>query len=172
NPQPETGQMDGGPGALLLGDGAGNFDQLLPTASGISVPGQGMALTVADFNEDALPDLLMSVNDGHSRAWINQASTHGKQPLVVRLNAGTGNPNGVGSRLKVITQQGVQTHEVTAGSGYLSQSSPQIFMLNDPDNPIVRLEISWPDGTQQDYPFDEDLKSPLVIEKQTAVSTQ
>ena len=172
NPQPETGQMDGGLGALLLGDGAGNFDQLSPTASGISVPGQGMALTVSDFNEDALPDLLMSVNDGPSRAWINQAPAQGKQPLVVRLNAGTGNTHGVGSRLKVITQQGVQTYEVTAGSGYLSQSSPQIFILNDPDNPIVRLQISWPDGTQQDYPFDEDMKSPIVIEKQTAVSKQ
>ncbi|MDG2014394.1 MAG: FG-GAP-like repeat-containing protein, partial [Pirellulaceae bacterium] len=125
NPQPETGQMDGGLSTLLLGDGTGNFQPLSPQASGISVPGQGMALTVSDFNDDAIPDLLMSVNDGPSRAWINQAPTDGKQPMAVTLDAGPGNHDGVGSRLKVITVQGTQVHEVTAGSGYLSQSSPQ-----------------------------------------------
>ena len=171
-PQPETGQLDGGLSLLLLGDGRGGFRPLLPKQSGISVPGQGMALTVSDINGDAAPDLLMSVNDGESRVWFNQSSETDKPRWVLSLKAGSGNQQAIGSRLTVIRNSGRQVHEITAGSGYLSQSSPQIFLVNDPADPITQLEVQWADGTNQNFPFDPPSSQPWVLEKSTSASVQ
>ena len=54
HPQPETGQMDGGLGLLLKGDGAGTFESVGPIESGVSIPGQAMAVSVTDINADAV----------------------------------------------------------------------------------------------------------------------
>ena len=149
HPQPETGQMDGGMGLLLAGDGAGNFRSVAPNVSGISVAGQGMALTVADLNQDAAPDLLMSINDQNTITWLNQP-TPANDRLAIRLRAEKGNRNGIGSRVKLITAAGkTRSFEVTAGGGYLSQSSPQIFATADAQDPITTIEVTWPDGSSQ-----------------------
>jgi len=171
-PQPETGQMDGGLGLLCLGDGTGQFRPLLPKQSGISVPEQGMALTVSDINGDAAPDLLMSINDGESKVWFNQASGVDQQRVVLLLKAAAGNHRAIGSRVAVVRNSGKQLHEITAGSGYLSQSSPQLFLVDDAADPITQLEVHWPDGTHQTFPFDPPSDQPWVLEKSTAVSAQ
>lgn len=171
-PQPETGQMDGGLGLLCLGDGTGQFNPQLPRQSGISVPGQGMALTVSDINGDAAPDLLMSVNDGESRVWFNQSTEPDTQRLVLSLKSDSGNQQAIGSRVAVVRNSGTQVHEVTAGSGYLSQSSPLIFLAHDRADPITQLEVHWPDGTRQSFPFDPPSEGLWVLEKSTAVSAQ
>jgi hypothetical protein len=165
-PQPETGQMDGGLGILLLGDGSGQFRRLTPKDSGISVPGQGMALTVTDWNDDAAPDLLMSVNDEVSRAWINQALTSpNTQRFRLQLQADAGNQSAVGSRVTVFRKDGQQVHEITAGSGYLSQSTTQLFLVNDLNNPITSVRVNWPDGTESNYPLVDNLPTCWVIKK-------
>ena len=153
-PQPETGQMDGGLGLVLLGDGKGAFQSLSPEQSGISVPGQGMALTVSDLNNDASPDLLMTVNDGESQAWINQSTLKPNfQRFILQVQAGPGNPQAIGSRITVVRKQGPQSYEIAAGSGYLSQSTAQLFLVNDPFNPITSVNVNWPDGTIEEYPW-------------------
>lgn len=165
-PQPETGQMDGGLGILLLGDGSGQFRRLTPKDSGISVPGQGMALTVTDWNDDAAPDLLMSVNDEVSRAWINQALTSPTtQRFRLQLQADAGNQSAVGSRVTVFRKDQQQVHEITAGSGYLSQSTTQLFLVNDLNNPITSVRVNWPDGTESNYPLVDNLPTCWVIKK-------
>lgn len=165
-PQPETGQMDGGLGILLLGDGSGQFRRLTPKDSGISVPGQGMALTVTDWNDDAAPDLLMSVNDEVSRAWINQALTNPTtQRFRLQLQADAGNQSAVGSRVTVFRKDQQQVHEITAGSGYLSQSTTQLFLVNDLNNPITSVRVNWPDGTESNYPLVDNLPTCWVIKK-------
>ncbi len=165
-PQPETGQMDGGLGILLLGDGNGQFRSLTPNESGICVPGQGMALTVTDWNDDAAPDLLMSVNDDASQAWTNQSlSSPTAQRFRLLLQADAGNQHAVGSRVTVIRKNEKQVHEITAGSGYLSQSTPQVFLVNDATHPITSVTVNWPDGTEKDYPLIEQLPTCWVIKK-------
>lgn len=167
-PQPETGQMDGSMGMMLKGDGQGGFTVMLPGQSGILAEGQGMALTVTDLNRDSAPDLMMSLNDDASKIWLNQSKTNRKR-FTVTLDAGSGNRNGVGSYLLARTRSGkVQAHEIAAGSGYLSQSSPEIFLASDTNDPVLEVQVRWPDGTSQTTPINEI--SNLKIEKQAAVS--
>ena len=163
-PQPETGQMDGGLSVLLLGDGQGGFDFQTPAESGISVPGQGMALTTVDLNQDAAPDLVMTVNDEPSRVWFNQADTS-RQWVEIALQAEAGNPAAVGSLVWVQTGKTRQAHEITAGAGYLSQSAAKIYVAVDKNDPITEIQVRWPDGTTQLHPG--EASSPrILIQKQ------
>jgi hypothetical protein len=73
----------------------------------------------------------------------------------VALQGGPGNPTAVGARLALQLADGsTQTTEISAGSGYLSQSSPTAFFGYPDSAPPVRLRIRWPDGreTEQRFP--------------------
>ena len=69
--------------------------------------------------------------------------------LRVRLTGQPGNLAAVGSRVSLTSADGtVQTAEVHAGSGYLSQSAPDLFFgLGTDGGAGARLEVRWPDGT-------------------------
>lgn len=69
SPEPSTGRFDGSLGRLLLGDGSGNFEAVLPGTSGIVVPGDTRALAV-------LPPL-----PGHNRPRIVTADAMGPVKL-------------------------------------------------------------------------------------------
>jgi len=43
----------------------------------------------------------------------------------------------------------IDTREVYAGQGYLSQSSDVIYVRPPPDTRTITLRVRWPDGTEQ-----------------------
>jgi len=144
SPQAETGRMDGGISTLLLGDGAGNFKSLRPDQSGISISAD--AKSAAIFGSQ----LIVGVNDGAPRFFdLQDPST---KALVVRLRGLPGNPHGVGARVTHFAESPetpAGTNEITAGSGYLSQSSPEL-RLYSPEI-ITKLQIRWPNGTISEF---------------------
>ena len=64
SPQRETGRMDGGLGALMLGDGAGGFTPVRADQSGIVLPRDMSDVIAADLNDDGRTDLIVAANDG------------------------------------------------------------------------------------------------------------
>ena len=151
SPQPETGRMDGGLGLLLLGEGGegATFRAVWPNLSGIVIPNDGKSLTIADLNGDAWPDVVVGVNNGLAVALENQPGRESRKMLRVRLTGQPGNLAAVGSRVSLTSADGtVQTAEVHAGSGYLSQAAPDLFFgLGTDGGAGARLEVRWPDGT-------------------------
>ena len=80
-------------------------------------------MTTCDLDNDTWPDLVVSSNNGPLRVFRNEG-VPGRNMLVVRLRGKPGNPTAVGARVSVVARDGMrQTAEVTAGAGYLSQSS-------------------------------------------------
>ena len=148
-PQPETGQMDGGMSLLLWGDGQGQFQPVMPSESGLVVTGQGMALTTVDWNNDAWPDLLLSTNDGPARAYANRP-LRGRQAFKLQLLGSPGNLAGIGAKVTLVTKSGrLMTREVDGGSGYLSQSSGELFFGIPAGDAVDNLRVTWPDGMTQ-----------------------
>lgn len=149
HPQPETGQMDGGLGLLLKGDGAGTFESVGPIESGVSIPGQAMAVSVTDINADGRPDVLVSVNDDPVVLLRNQARSD-LQSVRIRLVGGKGNTAAIGARVAVQQMPSSTTmtvFDVNAGHGYLSQSDGSIFLSTSLDK--LKINVTWPDGTSQ-----------------------
>ena len=147
-PVPETGRFDGGLGWLLRGDGAGGFTAVLPAESGFIVPGEARALAVADLNQDGWPDVFVTRNNDVPLTFLNRDQP-GRHSFGVVLRGTPGNPASVGARLTLQLADGsTQLAEVSAGSGYLAQSSAtQFFGYPDSARP-VRLRIRWPDGRE------------------------
>jgi len=153
-PVPETGRFDGGLGWLLRGDGAGGFTPVPPAESGIVVPGDARALAVADLNQDGWPDVFVTRSNDVPLTFLNGGAP-GRNSFGVALRGAPGNPTAVGARLTLLLGDGSsQTAEVSAGSGYLSQSSATAFFGYPDSAPPARLRVRWPDGRETEHAFD------------------
>ncbi len=150
-PIPETGRFDGGVGWLLRGDGAGGFTAVPPAESGFIVPGDARALVVADLNQDGWPDAFVTRNNDRPLTFLNRGRS-GRHSFGVALHGAPGNPTAVGARLTLQLADGsLQSAEISAGSGYLSQSSATVF-FGYPDSALpVRLKVRWPGGHETEH---------------------
>ncbi|MCF3649160.1 FG-GAP-like repeat-containing protein [Synoicihabitans lomoniglobus] len=150
-PDPIMSRFDGGLGWILSGDGAGNFSPADPATSGFVVPRDAKALAPIDFNADGWPDLIATRNNDASLAFRNQG-VEGGNVLRVRLAGGPGNPDGVGAVIQLTLADGsIQMAEVSAGSGYRSQSTGGVYFGYPSDNPARSIEVRWPDGTSSTH---------------------
>jgi hypothetical protein len=117
------------------------------------VPGDAKALVVTDLDADGWPDLVASRNDEPALAFRNQGRA-GHQAFGVQLQGPPGNPTAIGAKLTLTLADGsTQTAELSAGSGYLSQSSSTAFFTYPTASPPRLLAVSWPDGTSQQHTF-------------------
>jgi hypothetical protein len=111
--------------------------------SGIVIPGDAKGAATVDLDGDARPDLVIAQNDDAAVPLRNQSDATW---LTLRLVDANGVP-AIGARVIVYFADGRTTaSELCAGSGYLSQSAPEIYMgMGGPAVP-VRAEIRWPTG--------------------------
>ena len=149
--QPEIGLLDSGLSLLLHGRGTGDFVSSGPARSGIRVPGAATAITSADLNLDGRPELVFAVNSSPLMIFSEPPDREQTNRLLeVRLVGKPGNLPAVGSRITVRQEETrqSQTCEVTAGSGYLSQSEAARWFGLGPVAAGARLQITvrWPDG--------------------------
>ncbi|MEM9659587.1 MAG: CRTAC1 family protein, partial [Planctomycetota bacterium] len=153
-PQPETGRMDGGMGLLLTGEGDGHFQPQSPAMSGVIVAGDATAVAECDLNGDGYPDLLVAQNDDELKLFRRSADdgvSRNPPPSLLRvsLRGPAGNPIGCGARVSVQLLDGrTQTAEVSAGGGYLSQSSPTLTFGRPHDSPVEQIDVRWPQGEE------------------------
>jgi hypothetical protein len=144
-----TMRFDAGAGLLLRGDGAGGFTALGVRESGISVLGDQRGAAAADFDGDGRVDLAVSQNGAALRLFHN---TSGAPGLRVHLDAGAGNPLGVGTQLRILVRgKPLAVREVRAGTGYWSMDGAVTVM------PLPAgadsLWVRWPGGKTQTVPL-------------------
>ena len=155
-PQHETGHMDGGLSLWLRGHGKRQFQVTGPRLSGISVRGDAKGAALTDFNQDACPDVIVSVNDGVVEAYDNRAPLLTKNRfLKIVLTGKPGNPACIGARVRLRfadeTQWLPQLAEVRSGGSYLSQSTRALFFGCGTQGQPKLLEIDWPDGRKTEH---------------------
>lgn len=142
--QPETARYDAGRGLVLRGDGRGGFAPLAGQVSGVRVYGEQRGAAVADFDGDGRVDFAVAQNGAETRLFRNQVATPG---LRVRLNAGPGNPDGVGAQVRgVFGGRPGPALEVRAGGGYWSQDS-SVLVVSGPGQSEA-LAVRWPGGKE------------------------
>ncbi len=145
SPQPETGNIDGGLGLILRGEGDGSFQPLRVDQSGFLLPGDAKALALTDVNADSRPDLVATVNSSVPKIFLNQAAEG--RSLVVRLSGPKGNPRGVGSLVSVKLKSGkTLIGEVCVGSSYLTSASTDLFFAVPAGDEALALAVRSPTG--------------------------
>jgi len=150
-PAPFLGRFAGGLGQMLTGDGRGGFTAVPPEQSGLVVPGDAKALVITDLDQDGWPDLVASRNDQPALAFHNRGRD-GYHAFRVLLQGTSGNPTAVGARLILTLADGSsQSAEITAGSGYYSQSTSAAFFSHPAAQSPRNLTITWPNGTTTEH---------------------
>ncbi|MEC5125986.1 FG-GAP-like repeat-containing protein [Verrucomicrobiales bacterium BCK34] len=154
SPQPETGRMSGGLSLFLKGNGDGSFDEVWPKDSGIAIHEDAKSLAIGDLNDDGAPDLVIGINNGGVRTLVNQTRGPATRWSRIELSGVPGNPTGIGATLRISTTKGrMLKREIRAGSSYLSQSTPQQFIALARDEYVTQVDVTWPKGTKESYPF-------------------
>jgi hypothetical protein len=140
--QPEMPRLDAGRGLWLRGDGQGGFAAMPGQESGIKIYGEQRGAALCDYDGDGRVDLAVTQNGAETKLYHNGQAKPG---LRVRLNAGAGNPSGVGAsvRLKFGDHFG-PVREIQAGGGYWSQNGA-VQVLGIPQTP-TQLWVRWPGG--------------------------
>jgi enediyne biosynthesis protein E4 len=152
-PQVETGRYNGGLSLLLVGDGQGGFTPVAPAESGIAISGEARGVAVADWNRDGWPDFVMTRINQPAMAFSQPEPSTGRS-FAVKLTGTPGNVDAIGARITAHYRGArMQTAEISAGSGYLSQHEPVAFFGYADENPPERLEVIWPDGTRSQHAF-------------------
>ena len=144
-----TLRFDAGAGLVLIGDGAGGFTARSVMQSGVSVLGDQRGAAAADYDGDGRVDLAVSQNGAATRLFHN---TGGAPGLRVHLDAGPGNPRGIGTQLRVVVGgEPLAAREVRAGSGYWSVDGA-VTVMPLPAG-AEALWVRWPGGATQTVPL-------------------
>jgi hypothetical protein len=130
--------------SLFRNNGDGTFTDVAYVNAADRIE-DGRGLSIFDYDLDGQQDLLLRNyrqpaqllrNRGGRRHWIE-----------LKLLGTRSNRDAVGARVRLRTAGGLQTRQVSAGSGYLSaQSLVQHFGLGDETHAAV--EIAWPSGAR------------------------
>ena len=144
-----TMRFDAGVGQVLLGDGRGSFRTLGVRAAGIAVLGDGRGAAAADYDGDGRIDLAVAQNGAATTLWHNVGAAPG---LRVHVNAGAGNPLGIGTQLRVVAGAARgPVREIRAGGGYWSMDGA-ITVMAMPTG-ATALWVRWPRGREQLVPL-------------------
>jgi len=141
-----TGRIDGGVGVLFGGGSSGSFRAMSAKKSGLFLRGDMKAAANADVNGDGRPDVVIARNNG-KQVLLTHRSDEEASPLEIRF-ARPDKTTIAGTRVTGVVNGSVQwSREVYAGSGYLSQSFPRLYVTPAPDRSEITLRVRWPDGT-------------------------
>ena len=163
---PATWEDHGQPDVLLRNNGDGTFTDISEKVGlrEFNSPGVGRGVAAADYDADGDVDLFV-VNSGENPRLLRNDSGNKHNWIHIHTIGVESNRNGIGTRIKVITGDTVQIREVTAGSSYLSQNSPELEFGLGNHNIVDKIIIHWSSGivqTLHNIPVNQDL---VVMEK-------
>ncbi|MFN7997588.1 MAG: FG-GAP-like repeat-containing protein [Bryobacteraceae bacterium] len=129
--------------SLFTNRGNGTFDLM-------EVPGKAFHRGAAfgDFNRDGRVDVVVTrLNEAPVVLWNGtEALNHW---LGVRLRGHKSNREGIGARIRVETDGGVQWNSVTTSVGYGGSSEPVAHFGLGEHATVRSIEVMWPSGRRQ-----------------------
>jgi peroxiredoxin len=112
----------------------------------------GRAVAKTDWNNDGAVDLILR-NRNAPRLRVLQNNLLHNNWLQVRLvgNGITVNRDAIGTKVVATIGDSQHMEVLTAGDGYLSQSSKTLYFGMADAQSIDKLEVTWPDGSKMSY---------------------
>ena len=93
-------------------------------------------------------DVVVSTINDKPQLLMNRTS-NGNHWIIIKLVGTKDNRDGLGTKVKITTAEGVQYNHATTAVGYSSSSDKRVHFGLDKATIIDRIELSWPTGAQQ-----------------------
>lgn len=116
---------------------------------GFDEPVVSFGVTVADLDGDGDLDIVANGLDGSIRFYRNESDSGNR--MIVSLQGSRSNHFGIGAKVTIETEAGIQTRLLRASRGYLGGDHPELhFGLGD-ETKATRLTVEWPGGHLQEF---------------------
>jgi enediyne biosynthesis protein E4 len=141
--EPETTYKQ--PTLLFRNRGDGTFEETgQRVGAPFTKPIAGRGCAWGDVNNDGLPDVLITENNGRAMLWLNRTTTQNHW-VKLRLVGTRSGRSGIGAIVTVRAGGMTQRFMVRCGSSYLSQSDLRVNVGLGAQT-AADIEVRWPSG--------------------------
>jgi Tfp pilus assembly protein PilF len=148
---------------LFRNKGRGEFMDVTEVAGLSQIRVAGRAISVADFDGDGDPDLLVSTNGGGPLLLRNEGGNRNNH-VRINLVGLRDNKPALGAKVEIRAGDLWQKLEVTGNCGYLSQGTSEIMLGIGQRKVVEAIKILWPSGVLQ-AEIDPPVNSPIKIDQ-------
>jgi tetratricopeptide (TPR) repeat protein len=104
--------------------------------------------TIGDYDDDGDTDVLLTVAGGKPVLLRNEGGNQNNW-IKIRVQGTNSNKSGIGTKVEVKSGALWQKVEISGGSGYLSQSPPEVIFGLGKHKSVEALRLLWPGGVLQ-----------------------
>jgi len=137
------------PDGLLRNNGNFTFTDVSATAgAALLSPRMHRGAAFGAFNNDGKIDVVVSIINDKPQLLMNRTA-NGNHWIILKLVGTKDNRDGLGTKVKITTAEGVQYNHATTAVGYNSSSDKRVHFGLGKAAVIDRIELSWPTGVKQ-----------------------
>ncbi len=116
--------------------------------SSFSVPAAHRGAAFGDLDNDGKIDIVVTVLNAQPQLLMNR-STNQNHWIILKLIGVADNRDGLGTKVKITTENGVQYNHATTAVGYNSSSDKRVYFGLGNAARVDRIELAWPTGVKQ-----------------------
>ena len=137
------------PNGMLRNLGNFKFGDVSSTAGAAFIdPRSHRGAAFGDFNNDGKIDIVVSALNDKAQLFLNRTSNTNHW-ILLNLVGTKDNRDGLGTKVKITTAEGVQYNMATTAVGYSSSSDKRVHFGLGKATTIDKIELSWPTGVKQ-----------------------
>ena len=139
--------------------------------SGFDYADDGRGLAVVDWDQDGRLDLWTANRTGPRLRFLRNQTTTPNRYVAFLLRGTTSNRDAIGATVLLQTSEGLRRKTVTAGSGFLSQSSKWLHFGLGETATIEGVGVRWPNGKIEVFVGTRENGRYLLQEGESAVES-